>query len=296
MKKILLLFVGACFAMFSFAQRPTATIQQVNDMIQNATLYAVLEESPMSDYNAEIRKAVEKNWKLTPIKFVHLSDLDSTKLQNPNNAFLTQVSMQFAEDKDSVRYTFLSLLIGGQYETINDLPEVCTFPLGYELIDEMNYTYKLSAIVAFFNKHVQNIQSNPKLLKDKKFATYTKQKKGIVGKTIYVVGYEQNTSLSNVDAIKSVCPQANVVFTDDISVIEKVVRRKEANAAFLHIVGINGEWDMVNDGELIAGRCYKVLMDVEGNLYYFAFHKMTGNANSTGMTAKDWKTLNTFTK
>lgn len=296
MKKFLLLIVSACLSVMSFAQRPTATIQQVNDMVQNATLYVVLEESPMSDYNAEIRKAVEKNWKLTPIKFVHLSDLDSTKLQNPNNAFLTQVSMQFGEDKDSVKYTFLSVLIGDSYETINDLPEVCTFPLGYELIDEMNYTYKLSAVVAFFNNHIQNIQSNPKLLNDKKFATYTKQKKSIAGKTIYAVRYEQNASLSNQDAIEFVCPLANVKFTDDISVIEKVVRRKEANAMFLHIVGINGEWDMVNDGELTAGRCYKVLMDVEGNLYYFAFHKMAGNANATGMTAKDWKTLNTFTK
>lgn len=296
MKKFLLFIAGACLTVMSYAQRPTATIQQVNDMVQNATLYVVFEESPMSDYNAEIRKAVEKNWKLTPTKFVHLSDLDSTKLQNPNNAFLTPVSMQFAEDKDSVRYTFLSLLIGGQYETINDLPEVCTFPLGYELLDEENFTYKLTAIVEFFNKHVQNIQVNPKLLKDKKYATYTKQKKSIAGKTIYVVRNEQNASLSNGDAIESVCPLANVKFTDDISVIEKVVRRKEANAMFLHIVGINGEWDMVNDGELLAGRCYKVLMDVEGNLYYFAFHKMAGNANATGMTAKDWKTLNTFTK
>lgn len=296
MKKFLLFVASVCFATVSFGQRPTATIQQVNDMVQNATLYVVFEESPMSDYNGEIRKAVEKNWTLTSVKFVHLSDLDSTKLQNPNNAFLTPVSMQFAEDKDSVRYTFLSLLIGGQYETINDLPEVCTFPLGYELVDEMNFTYKLSAIVAFFNKHVQNIQSNPKLLKDKKYATYTKQKKSIAGKTIYVAGYEQNASLASTDAIKSVCQQANVVVTDDTSMMEKVIRRKEANAMFLHVVGINGEWDLINDGELVAGRCYKVLMDVEGNLYYFAFHKMAGNANSTGMTAKDWKTLNSFTK
>ena len=66
---------------------------------------------------------------------------------------------------------------------------------------------------------------------------------------------------------------------------------------FLHVVGWT-DADMVQNGEMIPGRCYKILMDVEGNLYYFAFHKMKGDASEelNGMQASDWKVLATYTK
>lgn len=299
MKKLLFFLAGVVMSMTSFAQRPTATLAQVNDMVQNATMYVVMEESPISDYNAAIRRAVEKNWTLTSFKFIHLSDLDSTKLQNPANAFLAPVTMQFGEDKDSVKYTFLSILIGGNYETINDLPEVCTFPLCYEGADEEEMTYKLPAVVAFFNKHVQNIQSNPKLLKDKKYTTYNKQKKNIYDKTIYLIKYEQNPSFDEVAEIKAINPNAIVSIEESQSSVEKSLsnssRKKDAGALFIHVVWPS-DADMVQEGEMIPGRCYKVVMDMEGNLYYFSFHKMNGNALLFGMNAKDWKTLVGFTK
>ena len=296
MKKLGLIVSGILVALSSFAQRPTATLTQVNDMVQNATLYVVLEDSPLSDYNPEIRKAAESGWSLTPIRFIHLGDLDDTKLKNPNNAFLTQVTMKFEEDKDSVKYTFLSLLIGGEYETINDLPEVCTFPLCYEGSDEDEMAFKLPAIVAFFNKHVQAIQSNAALLKDRNYNSYTKQKKSIEGKTIYLIADEQIPSLNEASEISAINPLATVSIIEDRTQLEKIIRRKEQNALFLHVA--RADWEMVEKGEMIPGRCYKVLMDVEGNLYYFAFHKMSGNASPdlNGMQAKDWKALATYTK
>lgn len=297
MKRIFTLVLSVIASVTMSAQRPTATINQVNDMLQGATLYVVLNNNPINDYNSEIRKAVEKNWTLTPFKFIHIDVLDSTKLQNPKNAFLTPVTMVFGEDKDSVKYMFLSLLIGGEYETINDLPEVCTFPLCYEGSDEFEMTYKLPAIIAFFNKHVQTIPSNPALLKDKKFASYTKKKKNISGKTIYLVKDEQSPLFDEASEISAINPLAKVSVCEDRDALEKVIRRKEANTLFLHIVGWTDE-EMVQNGEMIPGRCYKILLDTEGNLYYFAFHKMSGNAspNLKGMQAKDWKTLATFTK
>ena len=297
MKRIFTLVLSVIASVTMFAQRPTATINQVNDMLQGATLYVVLDNNPINDYNSEIRKAVEKNWTLTPFKFIHIDVLDSTKLQNPKNAFLVPVTTVFVEDKDSVKYLFLSLWIGGEYETLSDLPEVCTFPLCYDLSDEFEMTYKLPAIVAFFNKHVQAIQSNPALLKDKKFASYTKKKKSISGKTIYLVKDEQSPLFDEASEISAINPLAKVSVCEDRDALEKVIRRKEANALFLHIVGWTDE-EMVQNGEMLPGRCYKILMDTDGNLYYFAFHKMAGNAspNLNGMQAKDWKTLATFKK
>ena len=297
MKKFVVFVLGTFLGLGALAQRPTATLEQVKELIAGKSLIVVFDENPMNNYNAEIRKAVEKNWTLTTFRFMHLGDLDSTKLQNPNNAFLAPVTMSFGEDKDSVKYTFLSLLIGGQYETINDLPEVYTFPLCYEGSDEDEMTYKLPAIVAFFNKHVQNIVDNPALLKDKKYTTYTKQKRSIADKNIYLLKSEQTPSFDEASEISAVNPVAKVTIIEDYTQLEKIIRRKEPNAMFLHVVGWT-DAEMVQSGEMIPGRCYKVLMDVEGNLYYFAFHKMKGDASEelNGMQASDWKALATYSK
>lgn len=285
MKKLGVLFAGILCSMSLLAQRPTATINQVNDFVANSTLYVVLTENPLSDYNSEIRKAVEKNWNVTTWKTVYMSDLES-KLTNPQNAFLIPVSMQFEEDKDSVEYTFISLLLGGEYETINDLPEVFTFPFSYDG-GEDETTYQLPAIINFLNQHVKNIQNNPKLLKDRKFTNYSFEKKSIANKTIYLIKDEQDPAFDEEKEIQAVFPSTSIVFTDQMT-LEKIIRRKEANALFFHII-------RPTDEDMIPGRCYTILLSTDGTLYYFGFHKIT-DKTPAGVNAKDWKTISTNNK
>lgn len=286
MKKQILTVFATLISVVVFSQRPTATIQQVNDFINNSTLYVVMDESPINDYNAEIRKAVEKSWTLNTFKFIRRTEVEE-KLTDSRNAFLIPVVVQFPSDKDTASYLFLSVLIGGAYETVNDLPEICTFPLCYDGDDEGVMTYKLPAIVAFFNRHIQNIQNNPKLLKDKKFATYTKQKKSIADKTLYLIKEEQSPAFDESSEISAINSLVKVSFADQSS-LEKTIRRKEAGSLFLHIVA-------PTDEELQPGRCYKILMDVEGNLYYFAYHSISEKLPA-GMTAVDWKALSGYVK
>lgn len=280
MKKIFLFTATVLASIATMAQRPTATIQEVNDLLKNSTLYVVLYESPLTDYNSEIRKAVEKNWTATPFEFIYYNNI-MDELNNPLNTFLAPVSVQFQEDEDSVMYTFMSLLIGGEYETINDLPEVCTFPLCYESYDD-EAAYQFPAIVTFMNQHVQAIADEPKLLRDKKFATYSHQKRSIEGKTIYLIKEEQNEAFDEVAEITAVCPTANIVFTDQMT-LEKVIRRNEADALFVHTVG-------PIEAEDVPGRAYVALMGADGSLYYFNYHKINAK-NGKGMTIFDWKAL-----
>lgn len=285
MRKIVVFVTSILLSLAALAQRPTATINQVNDFVANSTLYVVLTENPLSDYNSDIRKAVEKNWNVTGWKTVYMSELES-KLTNPNNAFLIPVTMQFEEDKDSVEYTFISLLLGGEYETINDLPEVFTFPFSYDG-GEDETTYQLPAIINFLNQHVKNIQNNPKLLKDRKYTTYSFEKKSVANKTIYLIKDEQDASLDEEKEIQALFPSAPISFTDAMT-LEKVIRRKEANALFFHII-------RPADEEMIPGRCYTILLGTDGQLYYFGFHKIT-DKTPAGLTAKDWKTISVNNK
>lgn len=285
MKKILVFAVTVLASIATMAQRPTATMDEVNDMLKNSTVYVVLYESPLTDYNSQIRRAVEKYWTATPFEFIYYNNL-TDELNNPHNAFLAPVSVQFQEDDDSVMYTFMSLLIGGDYETINDLPEVCSFPLCYESYDD-EAAYQFPAIISFMNQHVQAITDDPKLLRDKKFAVYTHQKRSIEGKTIYLLKEEQNEDFDEVAEIKAVCPIANVEFTDQMT-LEKIIRRNEADALFVHTVG-------PVEAEDVPGRAYVALMGADGTLYYFNHHKINAK-NPKGMTIFDWKALATHKK
>lgn len=280
MKKIFLFTATVLASIATMAQRPTATMQEVNDMLKNSTLYVVLYESPITEYNSEIRKAVEKNWTATPFEFIYYNNI-LEELNNPLNAFLAPVSVQFQEDNDSVMYTFMSLLIGGEYETINDLPEVCTFPLCYESYDD-EAAYQFPAIISFINQHVEAMTNNYKLLRDKKYANYTHQKRSIEDKTIYLIKEEQSEAFDEVAEITAVCPIANVVFVDQMT-LEKVIRRNEADALFVHTVG-------PVEAEDVQGRAYVALMGADGSLYYFNHHKINAK-NAKGMTIFDWKAL-----
>ena len=285
MKKIFLFAATVLASIATMAQRPTATVQEVTDMLKNSTVYVVLYESPLTDYNSEIRKAVEKNWTATPFEFIYYNNI-TEELNNPLNAFLAPISVQFQEDDDSVMYTFMSLLIGGEYETINDLPEVCTFPLCYESYDD-EAAYQFPAIVSFMNQHVQAIANEYKLLRDKKYATYTHKKQSIEDKTIYLIKEEQNEAFDEVDEITAVCPIAKVEFTDQFT-LEKIIRRNEANALFLHTVG-------PVEADDVPGRAYVALMGTDGSLYYFNYHSI-GAKTPKGMTAADWKALSLHKK
>ena len=163
MKKTITIIVCSLFVSFAFAQRPTAKIDQVKAFF-NSTLYVVTDENPLSEYNAVIAKAMEKNWKITNFEIINYTDFESKRLDS-KNSFLLLTEVMFP--KDVAKYDFLSILIGGNYPSVNEMPEICTFPIGYSDADEDNSAYKIPAIIGFFNQHIKNIESNPKLLKDK---------------------------------------------------------------------------------------------------------------------------------
>ena len=198
----------------------------------------------------------------------------------------------------------IASLISSSYE-VKDIPPFVFSDANWyeEFLCEVNgRRYALAyedgghqSVVLFDDEHV--IVDNPALLKDKKYTTYTKQKRSIADKNIYLLKSEQTPSFDEASEISAVNPVAKVTIIEDYTQLEKIIRRKEPNAMFLHVVGWT-DAEMVQSGEMIPGRCYKVLMDVEGNLYYFAFHKMKGDASEelNGMQASDWKALATYSK
>jgi hypothetical protein len=282
MKRILLFFASCLIVTLTFAQRPTATIAQVNAFLKS-TLYVVTDENPTSEYNMNIKIAVEKNWKITNFEFINYTDFESKRL-DPANSFLVLSEINFPKDKVQMKYDFVSILVGGNFPSVNEMPEICTFPVGYSEGDDDASMYKLPAIIGFFNLHITNMQTNPKLLKDKKYAYYTKQAKNMKKSTFYLVADEQLPELNTDKKIKPLYSgKITLMGRDEIG---NFIEKRMNNVVFLHKVG-------PSDSKITGTRCYTIVMGTDFTLYYFKYHLISEKAPN-GLMANDWKTLGGF--
>ncbi|HOS84622.1 MAG TPA: hypothetical protein PK199_06870 [Bacteroidales bacterium] len=284
MKKVVVLVVSICLAFVTFAQRPTAKKAQIANF-ENFTLYVVLNQNPTSEYNDMIREAVRKSWRVSKYDFITQSEFE-TKRTEENSAFLVTNEISFPKDKNVIQYDFISIILGGNFASYQVMPEVCTFPLMYTDTDEGDMLYKLPVVIGFFNQHVKNILVNPKLLKDKKYKYYTKQKLSIAKKTLYLIAEEQLPEFDNAQKIRPVFKGKVVMIGQEE--MANLIKKRATNVVFLHKVG-------PADASAQGSRCYIIMMGTDNTLYYFNYHILSAKAPN-GISPKYWKIFVSHTK
>lgn len=277
MKKVLILIVSVCITALAYGQRPTAKKAQVANF-ENFTLYVVLNQNPTSGYDDIIREAVRKSWRVSKYDFITQSEFESKRTEE-NSAFLVTNEIRFPKDKNVVAYDFISIVLGGNYANYQVMPEVCTFPLAYTDVDEDNMLYKIPVVIGFFNQHIKNILVNPKLLKDKKYKFYTKQKLSIAKKTFYLIAEEQLPEYDNAQKIRTAFKGKVVMIGKEE--MANLIKKRATNVVFLHKIG-------PTDNATIGSRCYLIVMGTDNTLYYFNYHVLSAKAPN-GISAKYWK-------
>jgi len=267
-----------------FAQRPTATSEQV-DAFFKTTTYVIKRDDLMNGYNSFMEQAFQTSWKCTKFEFITYAEFQE-KQKDPNASFVLLTETSFPNDKVVTGYNFISVVLGGDYESINNMPEICSFPLISSNAEDEEVMAMLPAIMKFLTQHIATIQSNSKLLKDKKYKFYTKQKKAIATKKLYLVQENQAVSFQKENAIKALYKgDFKFVSYDDIA---SAITEQNKNVVF-HI-------RVASETATVGARCYTIIMGVDGTLYYFNYHIITDEKTSNGITAKQWKALNKFVK
>lgn len=279
---ITLALVLSCFV--SFAQRPTATAEQVEAFFSTTT-YVIQRDDLMNGYNAFMKKAFEENWKLTSFEFITHEQFQE-KRKDPKASFVLLTETSFSNDPTPARYSFVSVVLGGDYPSINDMPEICAFPLLYTESDDIEVMTFLPAIMNFITNHITNIKQNPKLLRDKKYSFYTKQKKAIANKTLYIVTENQLPAFQTLEGISTIYP-GNVRFVE-YEDIAAAIAEKNAQIVF-HL-------KVASEKAIEGTRCYTIIMGTDGTLYYFNFHRVKNTESTNGILAKEWKQFKKFVK
>ena len=263
-------------------QRPYPTVEDAEKFKSSVTC-VVLEENPFSFYNAEIKIAVEKYWKVTPVKFITESEFN-VKRTDPSLSFIVLTITNFSNDKSGSAYDFLNLLLGADVENLDELPEFCAIPLSFAGAPEEEYSYKLGLIIRFMQYHADMVIKNPTNAALRYLKYYNKNVPDIGGKTILVRADDLAPEINTEARIKTHYPN-NVRIVDEEEII-RAIDVKEKDVLIVHKVG--------PDGVKQTGTCMKMLLGTDDAVMYYYDSHLVDSKNANGLLISDLKRLARF--
>jgi hypothetical protein len=268
------ILIIACFQLM--ATSPLASKQQIG-MFKNSKTCVVFEDG-ITIYNASVRDAIQKYWKSTNYEFIDHTEFEKRK-SDSKYSFI--ILMDGANDKDpgGIKYSFINLLLGDASGVLTKMPEYCSIPLSYSGDNITDYEYAMPAIIKFMQIHLKNLENDrfPLLLYGLKFYN----KKGLKDKELLLIKAKTAPDADSQAKIAQVYPFTVKFLT--VTEIQDEVAAKPENTVFLFHVG-----PFANSG---TGKCFEMIFDQEGNLYYYNSRKIT-NDNGDGFNLNDFKKIN----
>jgi len=260
-----------------FSNPKFPTKEQIG-MFKNSITCVVLEDG-ISFYNGYIKDAVHKFWKSTEYEFISTEEFEKRRTDS-KFSFLVLTENAYDNDPQGVSYRCINLVLGYPNTNLTRMPELCSIPLSYAGDKDTDYEYAMPSIVKFIQKHANNLES-------KRFLIWLNGLKYYNGST----EFKDKVLLLNTDGmalyvdtperIKVVYPYYIKLLSS--SEIEAEIATNPSNALFLFHVG-----PAADSG---AGKCFEMIFDVAGNLYYYNSRKIT-NDNKDGFNMKDFKNIN----
>ncbi|MDX9728739.1 MAG: hypothetical protein RBT50_05700 [Bacteroidales bacterium] len=263
-------------------QRPWPTADDAARFLKSVTC-VVKEADPFSFYNAEIRDAVDKYWKVTPVKYITVEEFNVMR-NDPSYSFLVLTITNFSNDKSGSTYDFLNLLQGADVDELDQHPEFCAIPLCFSGAPEEEYSYKLGLIIRFMEYHAELVMKNPSTTALRYLKYYNKNVPEIRNKTILVREDDLAPEVNTLERIAVHYPY-KVRIVDEEEII-RAIEEKEKDVLIVHKVG--------PDGVKQTGTCMKTLIGTDDAVMYYYDSHMVDSKNASGLLISDLKRLARF--
>jgi len=279
MKTFTITFSMLFYTVLLIAQAPFPGKDEIKQFTASKTCI-VLEDNLFSSYNALIKEAVKSFWTITPYEFIEISDFNVKRLK-PEYSFIVLTETNFDKDKSHSVFNFINLLQGKDVNKLGEMPEICAVPLSFAGEDDLEYSYKLGAILAFMQKHAQMISEDPSLTGRKYLKYYNKNTPEVHNKIILVKQEDLAPQIASIDNIKAIySSDIKIVSEDDII---EAINNRTPETLILHKVGPVGNRN--------SGYCFKMLIGTDdSNMYYYNQHKID-KSNPNGLLPADLKRL-----
>lgn len=274
-KSYILVFIVGFFCLGVMANPPLASKQQIG-MFKNSKTCVVFEDG-ISFYNAYIKDAVQKYWKSTDYEFIDQKEFEKRRT-DPKYSFIVLMNGAYNKDPGGVSYNYINLVLGDISDNLTRMPEFCSLPISYSGDNEADYEYVIPAIVKFIQIHMKNLEKDRFSISLNGLKYYNKT--GFKDKVFLLNKDKMASDADSPEKIKTGSPYYVKFLTS--AEIQKEITDNPTNTLFHFHVG--------PPKDAGAGKCYDMLFDVEGNLYYFSSRKIT-NDNPDGFNLNDFKNI-----
>jgi hypothetical protein len=283
MKRLFLFFTAVLFCILAVGQAPFPSKDEIKQFTASKTC-VVLEDDPFSSFNAYMKDVMKDYWKVTPFEFISVKDFNVMRTK-PAYSFIVLTQTNYEKDKTASLYNFINLLQGKSVNKLGEMPEICAVPLSYAGEDDIEYGYKLGAILLFMQKHARLIMEDPSKTGRKYLKFYNENVPEVMKKTILVKQEDLAPEISTIERIKAIYSnKIEIVSEEDIV---KAIETKAPNTVILHKVGPVGE-------KQNEGYCFKMLIGTDdSNMYYYNLHTIDKD-NPNGFLISDLKRLARF--
>lgn len=280
-RRISLLLFLLMISLSGFSQEKVAGADAIQKFLKTTTC-VVLDNNIFDSYNSAIKKAVKESWTITPVEFVSQEDFNQRKFDD-KYSFLMITKDYYKDDADKMSYKFISVLLGGKYGAVYHMPTLASFPLSYyENADYEFYNYKFGPIVKFLQNHINLTKSDPSLTEKNIILYYNKNVSALGSKTLYVVKSDLASDVNTEAKVKENYSKPFKIVAEHED-LEEVIDQGDNNTVFVHKVG-------PPKGSPRVARCFNIVMGVDGKIYYFDFHKISGKSPD-GFLKSDFKKL-----
>ncbi len=283
MKRLFFVLAVVLFCILAAGQAPFPDKDEIKQFSVSKTC-VVLEDDPFSSFNAYMKDAMKDYWKVTPFEFISVKDFNVMRTK-PAYSFIVLTQTNYEKDKSASLFNFINLLQGKSVNKLGEMPEICAVPLSYAGEDDIEYGYKLGAILLFMQKHAQLIMEDPSKTGRKYLKFYNENVPQVMNKTILVKQEDLAPEISTIERIKAIYSnKIEIVSEEDIV---KAIENKTPNTVILHKVGPAGE-------KQNEGYCFKMLIGTDdSNMYYYNMHTID-KESPNGFLLSDLKRLARF--
>jgi len=263
------------FSSAAFANNPLATKQQVG-MFKNSKTCVVV-DGGMSFFNTPIRNAVKSFWQSTDYEFIDQAEFEKRKTDS-KYSFIVVLDGAYDKDPGGVSYKFLSLVLGDPSGNLTKMPEFCSIPLSYSDDNDADFEYIIPIVIKFMQIHVKNLEKDRLPISINGLRYYNKT--GFKDKILVLNKDKMALNADSPEKIKAVSQYKVKLLS--VEEIQKEMEAATTNTLFHFHVG------PAHDAG--AGKSFDMLFDINGNLFYYNFRKIT-NDNPDGFNLNDFNNI-----
>ncbi|MDA3910388.1 MAG: hypothetical protein PF448_03405 [Bacteroidales bacterium] len=279
-KRFTILFaIGLIITNINLSAQDFMTVPSASKIqrLKKSKTYLVLENQLISEFNIEMKAAMQQHWYMTDFEVISAPDFREFA-KNKTNSFIYLNPVVLEKDKTETAYLYCFLSLGHPSGKPHQLSDLISIPLAIKGTEAENYSYKYGLILKFMQNYIETVDklSNPT---SKSILDYfTSQNINLQDYELWVKTDEVEASLRTKAGFSSFYPYP-FKFADE-NEIRTAITENRKNTLVLHLI---------KAGE--NRYCLKLIADASnGNLLYYDYHK-TSKKTASLLLEKDLKNL-----